>query len=98
MVLRGQTARVNAVAMSPDGWRVATGSNDNTVRVWDVRTGEALLTLREHRGAVRGLAFDPRGHRLVSGSAEGTLRIWESDLEAARMLWKDGQTGVATRR
>ncbi|MHC5211113.1 MAG: WD40 repeat domain-containing serine/threonine protein kinase [Planctomycetota bacterium] len=97
-VLRGHASGVNAVAVSPDGWRIVTGSNDRTVRVWDARSGESLLTLREHRAAVRAVAFDPTGRRVVSGSADETLRVWESDLDAARMLWRDGYTGRVSNR
>jgi WD40 repeat protein len=89
---------VNAVSVDPAGRRVATGSDDQTVRVWDVRTGEALLLLREHRAAVRGVCFDPSGRRLVSGSSDGTLRIWESDLDAARRVWRHRSTSASARR
>jgi WD40 repeat protein/serine/threonine protein kinase len=97
-VLRGHSASVNAVSVDPAGRRVATGSDDQTVRVWDVRTGEALLLLREHRAAVRGVCFDPSGRRLVSGSSDGTLRIWESDLDAARRVWRHRSTSASARR
>jgi WD40 repeat protein len=98
IVLRGHAARVSTVAVSPDGRRLATGSDDRTVRVWDLRSGESLLTLREHKAAVQGVVFDPAGSRLVSGSADGTLRVWESDLTAARKLWRDGRMGNPARR
>jgi WD40 repeat protein len=51
-VLRGHEDRVNSVAFSPDGRTVVTGSQDKTVRLWDLTTGKETAALRGHEDAV----------------------------------------------
>jgi hypothetical protein len=77
--LRGHTGEVLAVAYSADGTRLATGSADRTVRVWntEVSRGTERAVLRGHTGAVRGVAFSPDGLRLVTAGADHTVRIWD---------------------
>src|SRR5262249_47406582 len=53
----GHTALVSGIAYSPDGKRLASGSRDKTVRVWDAATGKELLSLKGHSGPVSGVAW-----------------------------------------
>ena len=60
--LKGHTGQVSSVAFSPDGTRIVTGSRlDGTAKVWDARTGAALLDLKGHTGEVSSVAFSPDG-------------------------------------
>jgi hypothetical protein len=75
---------VNAVAFSPDGRRIVSGSDDNTLRLWDAETGAAVgAPLEGHGGSVRAVAFSPDGRRIVSGSWDKTLRLWDAETGAA---------------
>ncbi|NKY33921.1 WD40 repeat domain-containing protein [Nocardia speluncae] len=78
--LTGHTSTVNAVAFSPDGHTLATGSgSDNTVRLWDPATGEQIgEPLIGHTGSVVSVAFSPDSpHILATGSSDDTVRLWD---------------------
>jgi WD40 repeat protein len=62
-------------------WRLVTGSDDRTIRVWNPDTGKELLGLTGHADAVTALCYSPDGRLLVSGSADGTVKVWEADPE-----------------
>jgi WD40 repeat protein len=75
--LRGHAADVWGVAVSPDGGRLATGSADGTVRVWDTGSGEQLLVLTAG-SPVWDVTFSPDGRRIAAGCADGTVRLWHA--------------------
>ncbi|MHC4426413.1 MAG: protein kinase domain-containing protein [Planctomycetota bacterium] len=78
MTLRGHKEHVNSVALSPDGKRIISGSNDKTIKVWDAETDTELMTLRGHSNKVWSVAFSPDGKRIVSGSVDKTIKIWDA--------------------
>ncbi len=63
--------------------RLATGSDDTTVRVWDLRVYECVHILYGHTDCVRSVAWLSDG-RIVSGAADRTVRVWRVDVEATR--------------
>jgi WD40 repeat protein len=66
---------VQAVAFSPDGTQLLTGSEDQTARLWNVATGSEVWQL-PHQGAVQVVAFSLDGTRLLTGSEDKTARVW----------------------
>jgi len=69
---------VYALAFSPDGTTLASGSDDNRVILWSVATGAQKTALLGHTHWVRGLAFSPNGRQLASASYDQTVSIWNT--------------------
>jgi len=83
---------VKAVAFSPNGQLIASGSKDKTVRLWDAATGAERRTLKGHSGSVSAVAFSPNGQLIASGSGDGTARLWDAATGAERRTLK-GHSG-----
>jgi WD40 repeat protein len=70
--------RVWTVAFSPDSSRIVGSIQNNTVGVWDVRSGDLIGKLTGHSQGVADLAYSPDGRRIVTASGDGTVRIWDA--------------------
>jgi len=73
---------VTSVTFSPDGRTLASGSYDQTVRLWEVSSGQCLNVLQGHTNMVTSVAFSPDGKTLASGSSDGTINLWDSQTSA----------------
>lgn len=81
--LTGHLKNIASVAFSEDGTILATGSEDKTIVLWDVKGQRPLGTLEGHADTITSLVFDPSGAVLLSGSADGTVMRWSvEDLKA----------------
>ncbi len=77
LTLKGHTHWISSVSFSPDGTRLASASNDNSVKLWDAATGQELHTLKGHTVPVACVCFGPDGTRLASASFDRTAKVWD---------------------
>lgn len=77
---------IDSLAFSPDGKKLASGSEEPLASCWDVATGRQLATHKSHLAAVVGVGFDPSGNRVFSCSSDGELDAWESG--TGKSVWK----------
>ncbi|KAI7975374.1 hypothetical protein EIK77_004977 [Talaromyces pinophilus] len=75
--LEGHSGWVQAVAFSPDGKLVASGSSDRTAKLWDPATGTLRQTLEGHSDLVQAVAFSPDSKLVASGSSDRTVKLWD---------------------
>lgn len=73
----GHIKAVETIVVSPDNRWVATGSFDNTIKIWDIESGRELRSLSGHNLGVKSLAVSADGKLLVSGGSDGAVRIWD---------------------
>ena len=83
--LKGHEDSVSSVSWSPDGKTLASGSIDNTIKLWS-REGKLLQTLKGHEDSVSSVSWSPDGKTLASGSIDNTIKLWHFDLEEL-MVW-----------
>jgi WD40 repeat protein len=70
------TGEVNTIAFSPDGQQFASGSDDQTIKIWNLNQRQELSTLRGHTNWVYSVAISPNSQTLVSGSKDTTVKVW----------------------
>lgn len=97
-VFAGHDLAVNAVAVSPDGKTVASGSEDRAVKLWDARLPRQMRSFAGHKGAVHHLTFSPDGKSLATSGQDQTARIWEvaTGKEIANLTGHGTPVGFAT--
>lgn len=77
--LEGHFNSVSTVSITPDATIAVSGSEDKTIRVWDIETGKCLKILEGHTGEINAVSLTPDGRIAISGSSDETLRIWDID-------------------
>jgi hypothetical protein len=89
LVLEAHHDVIQDLAFAPDGQTLATASYDRLVKLWDVRQGKHLRTLKDHSDSVYGVAFSPDGRLLASAAADRAVKVW--DVAGGRRLYTLGE-------
>ena len=76
--LEGHTKPITSLSFSADGKRLASGSMDGSVRIWDAKTGSQLLTMEGHHAGVGRVLFSENGRGVVSADVTGTIKVWST--------------------
>ncbi len=95
----GHSSSVISVAFSPDGKLALSGSEDNTLKLWEVASGRELRTFKGHSNSVLSVAFSPDGELALSGSWDSTIRLWniQTGKEVAKMVgFENGEWVIIT--
>ncbi len=79
LILSGHTRTVRSAAFSSDGKLLASASDDDTVRVWNLMHPDNAPVLLQHDELVYSVTFSPDGKMLASASADGTIRLWDTE-------------------
>ena len=85
---------MTAVAFSSDDSRIVSGSDDNSVRVWDASTGKTLKVLEGHTHFVNTVAFLSDDSHIVSGSSDKSVRVWDASTGETLKVLEDRKSVV----
>ena len=77
VVLKGHTNRINGIVFTPCNTRAISSSTDNTLRIWDIATGECLGQMSGHSSLVSSIALSSSGEVCASGSGDASCRLWK---------------------
>lgn len=73
----GHTYSVQAISLNYDNTKIVSGSWDDTIKLWDVASGECEKTFVGHADGIESVAFSHDGTKLVSGSRDNTIKLWD---------------------
>jgi WD40 repeat protein len=96
MTLRGHSDEVYGIAISPDGKRIASCSEDKTIKIWDASTGAELMTLSGHEDSIWSISYSPDGKRIVSGGDDKTVKVWDAGTGAEEMTLRGHDDWVSS--
>ena len=85
----GHEGDVYCVSASPDGTKVASGSADKTLKIWDTKTGTAIATMEGHTTVAGTISYSPDGTKVASGSFDKTVRVWDTTTGAELLSMKE---------
>ena len=96
LTFREHNHTVGTIAWSPDGTRIASGSADNTIQLWDAASGFRISNHRWHTGEVTSLAWSPDGTCIASGGADRTVQVWNVSTGRTIFIYRHNNLTVNT--
>ncbi|MGI8500490.1 MAG: protein kinase domain-containing protein [Hassallia sp.] len=74
--LKGHSSDVNSVSFTPDGQMLVTGSDDRTIKLWNLTTKQEIRTFKGHSSYIYAIAISPDGQTIASSSVDKTIKLW----------------------
>jgi WD40 repeat protein len=93
-ILKSHSAAVETLAISPDGRWIVSGSQDWTLRLWDLETNSVVRTFEGTQGTVHAVVFTADGQAILSGSEDRLLRLWDAATGQVRQIFSGHTLGV----
>lgn len=93
--LKGHSSDVNSVAFAADGVTLASGSDDKTIKLWNLKTKKEIRTLKGNKQWIWTVAFSPDGKTLASGSADKNIKLWNLSTGQEILSLKGHKDGIA---
>ncbi|RCJ38766.1 hypothetical protein A6770_12745 [Nostoc minutum NIES-26] len=93
--LTGHSSSVDAITITSNGKFLISGSNDKSLKVWNLETGREDFSLRGHTDKINTIAVTPNGKLLISGSSDKTIKVWNLDTKTEVFIFK-GHTDQIT--
>ncbi len=95
-ILRGHSKPVLSVVFSPGGKQIASASSDQTVKLWDARTGKETFSLKGHSRGLLSVVFSPDGKQIASASYDETVKLWDAQTGKETFSLKGHTRGALT--
>lgn len=77
--MKGHAKQIIGLDIAPNGFYIATGSDDKTVRIWDARMKKLLYLIPAHTGLVSSVQFQPKhGNYLITGGYDDEIKVWST--------------------
>ncbi|MFM6724088.1 MAG: WD40 repeat domain-containing protein [Dolichospermum sp.] len=96
LTFKGHSDWVRAIAVTPDGKTVISGSWDNTIKIWDLETRKEKFTFKGHSGWVKAIAVTPDGKTVISSSGDSNIiKTYDLETEQEITVFPSGVTAIA---
>jgi WD40 repeat protein len=96
-VATGHAGRVTSVALAPNGQLALTAAYDDTIKLWDIKSGREIRTFKTDRGGIGSTAFSPDGHlALTAGYKDNSIKVWDTKTWLPLRSFRGHTTGIVS--
>ncbi|MFC2125762.1 caspase family protein [Bacteroidota bacterium] len=96
VIQKGHPSSISAVAISPDGKLLATGSDDKTIKLWSIESGREIRSYSDHKSDVLDVTFSSDGKLIASAGRDLTFKIWDTATGELLQSYRDNDRGISS--